>query len=444
MSYEQLKTVSLISLIGLSLFLTYQLWTYQPNMQALESEQSESVQADDTIGEELDPIQLIKPDQVVLHQGANTYALIEKTSERYENLLREFTNHELIESVETEDVLASEGIEVSFPDHIPVSYLLRAFEGEFNTFSLSEVDRLFFYISSDTDQVNVQMASNQQEQVVTVRTSISADLLEEHLYKEDAEGELNAIIAKEIDTNQMLLRERIYVSTERQVVPSYSQYQIRKYEDVEISVINQRLFNSTDVPRQNQLNGENLYTDGSRIVTIDNFITYLNYSYPFVAESPESSSRHILDVAVEFINYTGAWTDDYALSNWASKETGETIDFRMQLNGLPVFERGMPNNDRMRISLSRVGTQVVNLQRPLFFLYGNPLQDYDKSMPSGEVVVESIKQANPTEWEESVTNVQLVYRANMENTSYATFEPTWYYESDGEWKRVPLDEEIPS
>lgn len=442
MRYEQLKTVSLISLIGLSLFLTYQLWTYQPNMQALESNQSDTVQAEDMLGEERDPSELISPEQVILHQANDTYALMDKTSERYEELLNEFSAHELVRAVETENVLTSEGIEVSFPDHIPVSYLLRTFEGDVPSFSLNEIDRLFFYISSENDRVNMQMSSEQFQQVVTVQTSISPDLFEQFLFSDDAEGENSATIAKETDDAEMLLRERIYVTTEAQSVPEITQYQIKNREE-DIPQIIQRLFNSTDVPRQNQLNGENLYTDGSRIVTIENQLTYLTYSYPFVVDSQEPSSRHILDVAVEFINSTGAWTDEFALSEWTPKDSSEHIEFRMQLNGLPVFERGSSNNDRMRFSLSRVGTQVVNMQRPLFSLDGNALQDYEKSMPSGEDAVEAIKRANPTEWEESVTNVQLVYRANMANRSFASFEPAWYYESDGQWKPVPFNEELP-
>ena len=64
MRYEQFKTVALIALIGLSLFFTYQLWTFQPNIEALED--SSNVQTEEMFGTERDPVELIAPEQVVL------------------------------------------------------------------------------------------------------------------------------------------------------------------------------------------------------------------------------------------------------------------------------------------------------------------------------------------------------------------------------------------
>ncbi len=116
---------------------------------------------------------------------------------------------------------------------------------------------------------------------------------------------------KENDSTYLLLRNDIYVPTEKQVVRIYD-YRLRNDEEMPM-LINQRLFNDTDVPRANQLNGEYLFTDGSRTVTHDSTISYLNYSYPYSTDSQEESNRHIVEVAQEFINVTGGWTDQYAI-----------------------------------------------------------------------------------------------------------------------------------
>ncbi|WP_054703461.1 two-component system activity regulator YycH [Bacillus sp. JCM 19041] len=443
MRYEQFKTVTLIAMIGLSLFFTYQLWTYQPTMQALETSENEEEDNengdDDEFIEEREVWELIEPEQIVLHEANDTYSFVEKGSERFETMINDLQRLDLIQTIDNEDVSELEGIEVVFPDAIPSNYLLSQYEGDQEMIRLNEVDRMFFYSSPDSDNVSIQFASKKADGIVTIHTSLLATDFATMLSGEE-ESELSAEIAKETDHLEMLLRERLYVTTEPQTV-AQKQYML---EPLEVTPINQRLFSSTiEVPRQNQLNGEYVYTDGSRIVTIDGTLMFLNYSYPFVADSSETSSRHIIEAGTSFINENGAWTDEYTLSGWNVRETSETVDFRVQVDGLPVFYRNNDESDSMKFSVSRAGTQVTNLQRPLFRL-NSLYQEYDKQVPSGKAAVSRIKQANETEWDESVTNVQLGYRAIIANRSNVELVPTWYYESGGEWKRVPFDEEAPS
>lgn len=447
MRYEQFKTVTLIAMIGLSLFFTYQLWTYQPNMQALETSDNEEEDNDneeeynetEEFIEEREVWELIEPEQLIVHEASDTYSLVEKGSERYAAMVNDLQRLDLIQTIDNEDVSELEGIEVVFPDAIPSNYLLNQYEEDQEMIRLNDVDRMFFYSRSDSDNVSIQFASVKADEIVTIRTSLLASELATMLSEE--EDELSAEIAKETDHLEMLLRERLYVTTEPQTVVQ-KQYKLAR---LEVAPINQRLFSSTvEVPRQNQLNGEYVYTDGSRIVTIDGTLMFLNYSYPFVADSSETSSRHIIEAGTSFINENGAWTDDYELSNWQVRETSETVDFRMQVDGLPVFYRNNDERDSMKFSVSRAGTQVTNMQRPLFRLDGSALQKYDKQVPSGKAAVSRIKEANETEWNESVTNVQLGYRAVIANRSNVELVPTWYYESEGDWKRVPFDEEAPS
>ncbi|PAD15413.1 hypothetical protein CHH73_15270 [Shouchella clausii] len=437
--YEQFKTVALIALIGLSLFFTYQLWTFQPNIEALED--SSNVQTEEMFGTERDPVELIAPEQIVLHSSEGTYALVKNGSSYFSHVVEQLFAEGQLQSInrDYEDISAVSGIELIFPDAVPKEFVLKQFgiEQEDFRFNLNAIDRMFVYVSPYDGGVNIQFASLENESLFTVGSAMDPEFLTDLLESGEEADIEEAVIVKQKDDDNKLLQNRLYVSTEPQKVRE-KQYELAR---LDIGQINQRLFSgASDVPRQNQLDGQNVYTDGSRIVTIDQRLQYLSYSYPFAADGIDTNNRHIIETAAEFVNLNGGWTDDYKAISWAARENSETVDFRMMIDGIPVFGRNSDNKDRMKITVSRSGTQVIQFERPLFHLVGAPLQDPEVEVPSGEAAAEALKAATSVNWDD-VTDIRLGYRADMENNSNANFVPTWYYESQNTWKRVPFDEE---
>ncbi|RQW19113.1 hypothetical protein EH196_19440 [Bacillus sp. C1-1] len=443
MKYEQFKTATLVALIGLSLFFTYQLWTYQPNLQALESESGESGNyADSMIGEERLITDLIQPSSMILHKDLEGYALMNPLNNRYDQTLTTLRQYQFEHAISADPVTTSaEGIELRFPDELPLQSLLAYFDGNYDQMNTSrEVNRLLVYVTEE-DTVNFTFASSEKEEFMSLRTTMPASDLKNLIYATDTESELATEVVKENDSTYLLLRNDIYVPTEKQVVRIYD-YRLRNDEEMPM-LINQRLFNDTDVPRANQLNGEYLFTDGSRTVTHDSTISYLNYSYPYSTDSQEESNRHIVEVAQEFINITGGWTDQYAIDQVNKKDATDQAEFRLYVNHLPVFEHRLTttssDQDRMKMYVTRAGTQVVSMGRPLFQLEDR-YTEQEREVSSGLDAVNQIKKSSTILWED-VTDIRLGYKATMTSSKRADLTPTWFYQLDGEWEAVVRSDE---
>ncbi|MFB4213764.1 YycH family regulatory protein [Shouchella sp. JSM 1781072] len=446
MKYEQFKTVTLVALICLSLFFTYQLWTYQPSMQALESESdvSESY-ANSMIGEERAVTELIQPSSMILHKDDQGYALMNRVDNRFEETLGSLRSHGLEHAISADPVQTSaQGIELRFPDEIPLQSLLAFFDEDYDQMNTNrEVDRLLIYVAED-EHVNLTFASAEKEDFMSMRSSMPASELKNLIYANDTEAELETEVVKENDSDYLLLRNDIYVPVEKQVVRLYD-YTLNMDSDMPM-LINQRLFSGTDVPRANQLNGEYLFTDGSRTVTHDSTISYLNYSYPYSTDSQEESSRHILEVGQEFINATGGWTDQYAVDQVNKKDSTGQIEFRLHVNHLPVHEYRLTtassDQDRMKMYITRAGTQVISMGRPLFQLQDSYTHQ-EREVASGVDAVELLKSSSSVLWED-VKDVRLGYKATMTSRNRAELSPAWFYKANGDWKPIEKpDEELP-
>ncbi|MFC0471584.1 YycH family regulatory protein [Halalkalibacter kiskunsagensis] len=441
MTYEHIKSTLLIGLISLSIVLTWQLYTFQPEIALLDDNTSRYIP--DSLNEEREErviTDVVVPEQIVVHKQ-HEYTMIPGNDGRFKQLYEKLvgTNINEVNLLATGPFPKHDdrgGIEIIFPAPVPGDVFLELFEIKKEEFSLpfSEVDRLFLYIDA-SEQVHMQILSSEEERVIEVGTTLSVKEFEE-TYLEKFDEFKSVTTVKEQSSYHNRLVESVYIPTEPVTVKRLS-YAITPLSP---EFYKQSLFTDpSSVKYYQQSDGEDSYTDGNRIIMMQNNGLFMDYINPVFIEPQERSSKHIVQTSYEYVNGHGGWTDEYRLLNWESSDIRDEATYLLHVNGLPVIQ--FDGQGDMALLLSRSGTQIVNYTRPLFELDSYPI-DASQSiqLPSGEDV---IKELNKQEFfnKERLSKVAVGYEMIMRNSSFVTMEPHWFISYGNRWQKVTFEEE---
>ncbi len=125
MRYEKIKSIALTLLVGISIFLTWNLWTFQPSYETIESTKAYNVSISDKKQEKT----LIKPYKLFYHHGGQisgtssenemdkvTKAMSNWTLFDIKDVSNQYSQEELERLVHGEKKL-----EIVFPDNVPLS-----------------------------------------------------------------------------------------------------------------------------------------------------------------------------------------------------------------------------------------------------------------------------------------------------------------------------------
>lgn len=439
MNYEHIKTTILIVLITLSVVLTWQLYTFQPEIALLDDTAryvpSDSLQAE---REERKLRDVIQPEQIILHQN-NEFAMIPTNDERfakiYQNLLRSsLFEVDLLATGPFPKKLESGGIELIFPDAIPIDLFLSFFEQSEEEFllAISEVDRLFLYGSSD-GSVHMQILSIEEERVIELGTSIATPELALFLESSDQNISVRPLFDPSPPYSSKLSAD-VYISTEP-VKASRLSFQTSL---LSTEFYKQTLFTDPgSVKYYQQSDGEDSYTDGNRIITMQNNGLFMEYINPIFIESQDRTSKHIVQSSYEFVNGHGGWSDHYLLTSWRSTDLREEATFLLHVDGYPVLH--FDGQGSMSLDIIRSGNQVVSYKRPLFELDNTPIDVRERvDLPSGEEVLERLSQQEffePKRLNKLVVGYEMITRT----TSFVTIEPHWFALYGNRWQKVTFE-----
>nr|WP_062052536.1 two-component system activity regulator YycH [Bacillus sp. JCM 19034] len=203
---------------------------------------------------------------------------------------------------------------------------------------------------------------------------------------------------------------------------------------ISIDLFRQSLFTDPSaVKYYQQSDGEDSYTDGNRMINLRHNGIFMEYGNPIFTEAQELS-KHITIAGYEFINGHGGWTDDYILTDWVSLNNREEAEFRLHMNGLPVFS--IDGRDLMKLTTTRSGNQIISYSRPLFDMDAIPLNTAQRvELPSGEDVIRSIQHDEYYE-RQRITKISIGYEMEMRNPSFVTLEPHWYVFYGNRWQKI--------
>lgn len=441
--FEHIKTATLWFMILLSVFLTYQIWTFQPNYAILKS--TEYI-ANTQIGKEKKLQQIIRPKQVILHQEGHYYSPLEKMGflerfyEDYSGVsIDQFT---LVPNLNVYNRSNDDAkIEYIFPTSIPVDALKEIFQMSSNEdLFISNIDRfiLFIEVEQEKEQVYVKFISNDTQVVVKARTNISVGKFKEDVMAATTDN-FYEVFPFDITLYGNGFKKTVFLPVESHYVNSVTYLA----KPIGTDLFKQLLFSDPNFVKQYlQSNGEESFTDGNRMVNILHNGNVLRYINPTFGDMVERSSKHVLFTALDFLNAHGGLTNSFYYDSKKSLGSTEEITFRLVIDGVPVYRSNLFDvNNLFEITLQRgAGNQIEQYVRPLFFVEDEPVNiTKSTKLPSGPSLIEALK--NKEDFQSHLLT-DLNYGFMMiKRQSFVIFEPRWFIEYKGNWQVVHIVDE---
>ncbi|MCW9133155.1 two-component system activity regulator YycH [Bacillus paramycoides] len=429
MSMENFKTIVLINLVVISLFLTFNLWTYVPDSTSMQN--TKFVQGN----EDINPIkisEIVRPSSVIIHKEKNHY--VSENKENVDSIYKILENGELHDfreitgSVPKGDFLSyvhgEEKIEFVFPTNIPLDTIKSMFNiKDKNIESNRSFNRIIIDPSRSKDQeIKVNFVSYDTSRKIYQATLTGA-------YVKDILNAQNQLITvarpyfeyQINDTKKLFLPDGITELSKVEYITS----------KLEVDTFKNALFSDPRYLSPISEKTKETFTDGIRSMEIDKSNAMLKYKNSAVHSDKTTDNAIILQKSFDFVSGHSGTLKFYRF-DYISK--GKT-SFRLYEGGLPVF-----NADGIAELKQAWGSgEVMQYERPLYNLsFSLPNKQPTTSLASGHTVMTSLEN-NPEIDKNSIQDVGIGYKLSLEPSINARtmgiLQPIWYVKYDEEGKQ---------
>ena len=436
MNFERAKSIILIILVGTSIFLTWSIWTYEPEYDPFEqSSEFIKIKSDVQIVSDV-----IKPVSILFHgngqhfQTSNPVEINEMENEflqwRFSGL-KEVSVKRLQRKFD--DFVHEDGsIEIEFSDDIPISLyktVLNIRDKEVPEFSFDRIiikqkdisgnESAVYFVSYDREKIYQGMVDSKK-----LRNFM--DSFYRGSYDKHPE-----YIAETINSKRTLFVPENPVEINR--LEYYIDY-------LDIGNLKNALFSFPKFVRQESVSVGEEYTDGTRLMTVNKENYLISYINPAQKSKLFDSSSDLLQKSIDFINDHAGWeNNNYRFAYMSENE--QRVVFRLFVNGYPTFnESGMTEIEQIWGK-----EEIYSYDRPYFSLDSVlPSEGSTKTLQSGIEVINQLKSKDNIDFK-SVEDISIGYKLNKSLDSklvtLVTLEPTWYYRIGDKWFIVPFDED---
>ncbi|WP_062107943.1 YycH family regulatory protein [Bacillus niameyensis] len=425
MRYEIGKSIVLSILIVFSILLTWNLWTYQPKLDAMDPNMHEIL-----IAEQRDVSELIKPSHVLYHLDGEDYGT--NNPEIMNELIKEIGSWgfydigtvQILDDSKIKDLLNSGTRAVIFyPDIVPFNLYKGIIQIE-DHFPRDSFDRIVIRQANDSQDGSVVYFISTVEGKA-YETHINPERVEALFTKANGNKKLyDKYKAMELPDNRFLyLPEKSIEMTRYQYIS----------ETIDPDKFKNALFRDPNKVRRDFPPNGVQYTDDRSFMNLDYLTNMLMYVNPGqdTYNQVEEDQEEVLKRSINFVNEHGGWTDDYRYSSISVYE--KKIVFRLYTKGYPVFnEQGMTE-----IRQSWGAEEIYQYKRPYFSLEIDLSDSKKVELPSGEDAfryLTSSPEFNP----KLLQNMVIGYRLSKDSTNskVVILEPSWYYLYAGSWLRL--------
>ncbi|MED3688527.1 two-component system activity regulator YycH [Peribacillus butanolivorans] len=434
MNLERAKSIILIILVGTSIFLTWSIWTYEPEYE-YQSDELIRIKSDVQIVSDV-----IKPVSILFHSNGQHFQTsdpveIDKMEKEFSQWrftgVKELSMKRL--QMKFDDFVHEEGsVEIEFSDDVPISLyktVLDISDKELPGFSFDRIIIKQKDISGNESAV--YFVSYEQEKIYQsmVSTKRLKDFMDD--FYNDSHKKYPEYTAQTINGKRTLFVPKNSIEINR------LQYYIDYFD---IGNLKNALFNDPKYVRQESVSGGEEYTDGTRLMTIDKENYMISYINPEQKSKLFGSSSDLLGKSIDFINDHAGWEDsNYRFAYMSENE--QRVVFRLFVNGYPAF------NDYGMTEIEQIWgkEEIYSYERPYFSLSSVlPSEGSVATLRSGREVLNQLKSKESIDFK-SVEDISVGYKLNKSLDSklvtLVTLEPTWYYRIGDKWFIVPFDEE---
>ncbi|MCM3168366.1 YycH family regulatory protein [Peribacillus frigoritolerans] len=435
MNFERAKSIILIILVGTSIFLTWSIWTYEPEYDPFEqSSEFIKIKSDVQIVSDV-----IKPVSILFHGNGQHFqtsnpAEINEMEKQFSQWrfrgIKEISVNRLQRKFD--DFVHEDGsIEIEFSDDIPISLyktVLNITDKEVPEFSFDRIiikqknisgnESAVYFVSYDKRKIYQSMVDSKK-----LRNFM--DSFYRGSYDKHPEYTAETINSK-----------RTLFVPENPVEINRLEYYI---DYLDIGDLKSALFINPKYVRQEPVSVGEEYTDGTRLMTVNKDNYLISYINPAQKRKLFGSSSDLLQKSIDFINEHAGWeNNNYRFAYMSENE--QRVVFRLFVNGYPAFnESGMTEIEQIWGK-----EEIYSYDRPYFKLDSVlPSVRSAKTLPSGKEVVNQLKSKDNVDFN-SVEDISIGYRLDKSLDSklvtLVTLEPTWYYRIGDKWFIVPFDD----
>ncbi|MED4687356.1 YycH family regulatory protein [Peribacillus frigoritolerans] len=435
MNFERAKSIILIILVGTSIFLTWSIWTYEPEYDPFEqSSEFIKIKSDVQIVSDV-----IKPVSILFHGNGQHFqtsslAEINEMEKQFSQWrfrgLKEVSVNRLQRKFD--DFVHEDGsIEIEFSDDIPISLyktVLNITDKEVPKFSFDRIiikqknisgnESAVYFVSYDHRKIYQGMVDSKK--LRNFMNSFYRGSYDKH----------PEYTAETINSKRTLFVPENPVEINR--LEYYIDY-------LDIGDLKSALFINPKYVRQEPVSVGEEYTDGTRLMTVNKDNYLISYINPAQKSKLFDSSSDLLQKSIDFINEHAGWeNNNYRFAYMSENE--QRVVFRLFVNGYPAFnESGMTEIEQIWGK-----EEIYSYDRPYFKLDSVlPSVGSAKTLRSGKEVVNQLKSKDNIDFN-SVEDISIGYKLDKSLDSklvtLVTLEPTWYYRIGDKWFIVPFDD----
>lgn len=431
MRYETIKSIILTILVFVSILLTWNLWTYQPNYETMKSN---NYVAEVTINEKQEVQKIIRPEQVMYHVNDQHYGT--NSSEELDKIIKEISKWSIFDLKNYTDkvenfyqLVHGEGnAEIIYPGDVPIE-LYRSvlnIEGKkipsfnfnrivINVENSGKENGIVYFVSTETQQVYVGHISPTNLSAFNRSFFKGAEKLPSYFaYKATS---IRTIFLPEKETKMMTYK----------FLPG----------PLDSDDFKEALFSDPSFVQKSVLSNGEEYTNGTSKMTVNDDKNMLSYVNPTAEDHYVENSYDLVKRSIDFVNEHGGWTDEFRYV--AKDEYKRSVTFRLySRDGYPVFnEFGLSEitEEWGRNEINKYIRPNIALELQLTTEAKGVIR------PSGHKVLEFL-QTKRNFKPELLEQVVLGYRMekDTEENRLILLEPAWYYRYDNKWDLVSVGE----
>ncbi|MEH7462542.1 two-component system activity regulator YycH [Bacillus thuringiensis] len=420
MNIENLKSVLLINLVVISVFLTFNLWTYVPDSNKL---QNAKYLQDNTEGEQKSLANVILPSLVLFHkenthlgsENINSIDPLYKLLERGELSDFKDISNDIPKQQFFSFVRGKNKIEMIFPTHMPLDSMRGVFTIKEKISELYSFNRIMIDLQKSRDgNIPVYFISYENRKIYY--------MVLKGIPLRDLETARDQFAASARDYSQYTLSDtrEIFLPDTKTDVQNMGYIVNNISEDGFINA----LFTDPRYVKKVSDERENTYTDGIRLMQVLKKKQMLQYTNSAVSDQKHTLYGNALaQRSFDFINGHGGLTDSYRFDYMNSKK-GQTT-YRLYVDSLPVF------NESGMATLEEVwgAEELISYKRPLFNLSIKYGDDQTISLADGKTVIQSLEKNVDMKL---IQDIRLGYKLTPEsgtdgkNIAAVNLKPIWY------------------
>ncbi|MDY0404144.1 two-component system activity regulator YycH [Virgibacillus sp. 179-BFC.A HS] len=427
MKLEVIKTYILIILVGMSLLLTFNIWSYKPNSGLMYDKQGHYVNENDYYieGKEQTKRDVVVPNEIIFHHLQKNYAFKDpKNSEKLYKNMHDWTLYDFkirdLQNVPNEKYQ----IELRFPTAMPMGVInsLFHFNDNIDTGAIGSFKRMFITFNPEKLVLRFHFLSldGRKEATAVVNDATKFEYLWETI------------------SNLKGMQELISVGPEKSAIYFPRNPVSMEQHTFSVNATNPKklvnaLFNDPSLVKRNMSN-EKLayYTDGTRQMKISQDRRIMWFTNPSQTEIHRMTAYELLDKSIENINEHRGWTGKYYLDSLDTADNN--ISYLLHYDAYPVISAiGLTTiEQRWR------NQELYQYSRPLFSI-NNSLLSEPVKLPSGEEIRNYVKKNYHID---NVTDLRIGYRLKFQKEDTAAdillLEPAWFIKYNGNWNKIDL------